>query len=158
MKKSLIIAVVMLAAIILMWSFGLNFSSTKAIEIPQSLVGTELYVCPAADSTWDSISRALAPLVRYINVGFFFVIILLLGLWAWALYQSLLKDKVERKTFQTPWDFTKLTFWAAIIVWILVVTPNYFRTVHIQNYPGSYVLCENNTPGARAVKASALKL
>ena len=55
-----------------------------------------------------------------------------------------------------PWAATKLLFWALVIVLMLVKTPNYFRTVYVDGARGEWVLCESNTPGARAATASKI--
>lgn len=155
MKPSMIFAIVMLTAIVLIVSFGLQLSPTAPLPLPETVdPGTVLYVCPAASQTWDSIAKAMQGLVRPITIGFFFAGMILLFVWGWALYQNLLKDKFDKSSFTNPWGFTKFLFWAMVIVIIIVATPNHFKTVHITGYTGDYILCENNTPEARAVPAN----
>jgi hypothetical protein len=72
------------------------------------------------------------------------------------MYQNLLKDKFVRDAFKKPWAATKMLFWALVVVLLLVKTPNYFRTVHVDGTNTNWVLCESNTPGARAVRADAV--
>jgi len=156
MKQTMVFAIMALTAIVLMSSFGLQLDHGAAIEIPASAVGHALYVCPGASATWDSIARALHPFVRYIIIGFSFAAILLMFSWGWALYQNLLKDSFKRDAFKNPWAFTKIWFWAAVIVILVAMTPNYFRTVRITGAPGQWVMCDSNTPGAAAVRADAV--
>jgi hypothetical protein len=49
-----------------------------------------------------------------------------------------------------------MLFWALVVVLLLVKTPNYFRTVHVDGTNTNWVMCESNTPGARAVRADAV--
>lgn len=156
MKPTMLFAIVMLTAIVLITSFGLQLSSTTPLVVPENMAGSVLYVCPMASPTWDSVATSIGPFIRPITVGFFFAAMLLMFSWGWALYQNLLKDKFERKSFTNPWAFTKIWFWAGVIFLLAVATPNHFRSVHITGAPDQYVLCDNDTPGARAVRASAV--
>lgn len=156
MKQTMFLAIIALTAIVLVSSFGLQLSHTEIIQVPESVIGQELYVCPAANQMWDSMAAAFQPFIKFFIVGFFFVAILLLFTWGWALYQNLLKDSFKRDAFSKPWQFTKLAFWAGVILLLLCATPNYFRTVHINGVNGNWVLCENNSPDARAVRADAV--
>ncbi len=156
MKPTMLFAIVMLAAIVLISSFGLQFAATTPISVPENMAGSVLYVCPMASSTWDSVAKSLEPFVRPITVGFFFAAMLLMFSWGWALYQNLLKDSFKRESFKNPWAFTKMWFWAGIIILLAVATPNHFRAVHLSGVPDQYVLCDNDTPGARAVRADAV--
>lgn len=152
MKPSMIFAIVMLTAIVLIVSFDLQLSPTTPVPLPDGTdMGRVLYVCPAASSTWDSVASAIQGLLRPITIGFFFAAIILLFVWAWALYQNLVKDKFDKASFTNPWGFTKLLFWAIVIIALVAATPNHFKSVHITGLSDSYVLCENNTPGAVAV-------
>lgn len=157
MKQTMMFAIIALTAIVLMSSFGLQLDHSPAIEIPASAMGHALYVCPAASATWDSFAHAIHPFVRYIIIGFSFAAILLMFTWGWALYQNLLKDKFDKSVFKNPWAFTKIWFWAVVIVVLVIMTPNYFRTVHITGATGQWVLCDSNTPGAAAVRADAVR-
>jgi hypothetical protein len=116
-----------------------------------------LYVCPAASSVWDSVAMGLRPFINQLTMILFAAIILVFFGWCWALYQNLLKDKFEQKAFDNVWVFTKVLFWIAVVVTILIWTPNHYKSVHVNGAPGNYVLCEANQPGALAVKASAVK-
>lgn len=158
MKSSLIFAIIALVAIVVASSFGLQMSPHAAIVVPESVSGMELYVCHAASNTWDSVALGIRPFTHYIIIAFFFVGIILLFNWGWVMYQNLLKDKFDRKSFSNVWKFTKFTFWTGIIILIVSMTPNHFKTVHIRGVDGDWVLCDSNTPGAAAVRASAVTL
>lgn len=158
MKPQMIFAIVALTAIVMAASFGIQLIPGTPVQFPASAAGHVLFVCPIADSTWDAIAVTMRPGLRYITIAFFFGIMVLLFNWGWAMYQNLLADKFEQKKFSTPWKFTKFVFWAAVIVTILAATPNHFRTVHIRGADGGWVLCDQDSPGARAVRADAVKL
>ena len=100
----MLFSIVALTMIVIATSFGLQISNTEAIQIPANLVGQELYVCPAADSMWDTISQMLHPFINYISIAFFFVVMLLAFNWGWALYQNLLSDSFKRESFSKPWQ------------------------------------------------------
>ncbi len=157
MKQTMIWAIMAVAAIIIMSSFNLHlFPAATPIPVPESAAGTALYVCPVASSTWDNIARGMGMFSTQIIIGFIFVLMLILAVWGWAMYQNLLNDKFDRKSFSNPWSYTKMAFWAGVVVLILMMTPNHFRRVTISGASGEWVLCENNTPDARAVRASAV--
>lgn len=157
MKPTMLFAIVMLTSIVLMTTFDLQLAPTKALQVSTDIAPNVLYVCPAASHAWDTIASAMTTLKQPIIIAFFFGAIILLFSWAWAMYQNLLKDKFNRDSFKAPWSFTKFGFWALVIILMLMMTPNHFRTVHIQGAKGDWVLCENNTPGARAVRADVVK-
>lgn len=157
MKPTMLFAIVVLTAIVLITSFGLQLAPSEVVQVPAAAVENALYVCPVESATWDAVALALRPFTRYIIIGFFFAAMLLMFSWGWALYQNLLKDSFKRESFKNPWAFTKMWFWCGVIVLLAAMTPNHFRTVHITGAAGEWVLCENNTPGARAVRADAVK-
>ena len=144
MKKGLLYAIIAVAAIVIVASFNMQLITPTKPDIPESMVGNVLYVCPAADSMWDSISRVFHPFSRYIIGGFFFVALLLLFGWGWQLYQNLLSDKFKRESFKTIWGFTKIWFWALIIVMLLFYTPNAFRRVSVNGLGDNWVMCEES--------------
>ena len=156
MKPTMLFTIVALTAIILVSSFGLQLAPNDPISVAPDMVGNVLYVCPVASNLWDALASALRPYSYYFILALFFVIMLLLFSWGWALYQNLLTDSFKRETFKKPWQLTKITFWAAIIATIFVMTPNYFRTVHVDGTVTEWVLCDADTPGARAVRADAV--
>lgn len=158
MKPPMIFAIIALTAIAVAASFGIKLMPSALVQVPASAAGQALFVCPAADSMWDAIAMAMRPAMRYISIAFFFGVLVLLFNWGWAMYQNLLADKFEQKKFSTPWKFTKFVFWAAVIVAVLAATPNHFKTVHLRGADGNWVLCEQDSPGARAVRAEYVKL
>ena len=148
MKPSMVFALAMLTLIILMTSFGIhvgNIAPTVHVNDGISL-GDVLYVCPAASSGWDSASEILKTMRTPLMIGIFFTLTMLIFAWGWSLYQNLLKDKFNKNMFLKPWGFTKLWFWAVVILLIALNTPNHYRTVHVRGYDGPLILCENNTP------------
>lgn len=154
----MLFSIILLTAIMLAASFGLHIMPLDPIyNLSDDLAVKALYVCPAASNIFDSISTAIRPMVRYMNMAFFFSVILLLFFWGWGLYQNLLKDAFNQELFKKPWAFTKVIFWIAMILMLFVWTPNHYRMVHIKGATGNWVFCEENTPGAKAVLASAVK-
>lgn len=157
MKPTMMFAIIMLTAIVLMTAFNIHLGpAADVVAISAENAPNALYVCPAASDLWDKLATGFAVLKRPLIIGFFFAVIVLLFTWGWALYQNLLKDKFVRDAFKTPWAFTKLLFWGVVIVSLLLATPNYFRTVHLTGASGNWVLCDNNSPGAQPVRASAV--
>lgn len=154
----MLFSIVLITAIILASSFGLHIMPIDPIyNLAAADAAGALYVCPAASGFWDAVSAGLRPATLYINMFFFFAVMLLAFAWSWSLYQNLLKDKFEQGAFKTPWYWTKVVFWLGVIIMLLVWTPNHFRGVHITGVEGNWVLCENNTPGSLPVRASAVK-
>lgn len=154
----MLFAIVLMTAIILASSFGLHVMPLDSIyKLSSDISATALYVCPSNGSSWDSIANAIGPFTRFISMFFFFALMLLLFNWGWALYQNLLKDSFNQNAFKNPWGFTKMLFWAGVIVLMMVWTPNHYRSVHIQGAEGNWVLCESNSPGAIPVRAEAVK-
>ena len=156
MKPIMLYAIIAVAAIAIVAGFGFQLGSTEMPELSESMAANVLFVCPAQSTTWDSIAFALRPFLRYIVGGAFFVVVLLMFGWGWQLYQNMLSDKFKRDSFKNIWGYTKLAFWAGVIVLLIVATPNSFRRVEITGAGNNWVLCDGNTPGARAVRADAV--
>ena len=156
MKKGLLFAIVALAAIVIVAGFGFQLGSTEMPAMSAETAANILFVCPAESASWDSVTIGIQPFMRYIIGGFFFAAVLLMFGWGWQLYQNLLTDKFKRDSFKNIWGFTKIWFWALIFVMLVIYTPNYFRGVKITGATGDWVLCDGNTPGARAVHANAV--
>jgi len=156
MKPTMLFAIVALTAIIIVSSFGLQLAPNDAIQVAPDVAANTLYICPVTSSFWDGFAAALRPFSQYMLIGLFFVIILLLFSWGWALYQNLLQDSFKRDSFAKPWQMTKFLFWVCVIVLMFAVTPNYFRTVHVDGLAGEWGLCEDSSPNARAVRADAI--
>ena len=157
MKQGLLWSVVALAAIVIVASFNMQLGSPVVSNIPESMLGNVLYVCPVADSTWDPIALGLRPFTHYIIAGFFFGLVLLIFGWGWQLYQNMLDDKFKRESFKTIWSFTKWGFWAALIITIILITPNHFRRVTVNGDSREWVLCDSTTPGNVPVRAEAVQ-
>ena len=156
MKPTMLFVVVLLTSIILMTVFNINLSTTTHIPLASDVAANALYVCPATSNTWDMLAAGLSQFKKPLIIGFFFAVILLCFSWGWAMYQNLLKDKFVRDAFKTPWGLTKMLFWFFVIVLLLLKTPNYFRLVEVTSTNTNWVLCEDNTPGARAVREEAV--
>ena len=156
MKPTMMFAVVLLTAIVLMTAFNITLGPTDVVTVSAANAPNALYVCPADGGIWEKLAMGFAMFRRPLIIGFFFALIVLLFTWGWALYQNLLKDKFVRDAFKTPWAFTKLLFWAVVIMSLLLATPNHFRTVHLTGASGNWVLCDNNTPGNKPVYADAV--
>lgn len=150
-------AVIVLAAIVIATAFGLSFSGTDVVvSVPPELAGQELYVCPAESETWTSIAQGFAPVRQFFVMGFFFAVLILLFSWGWALYQNLLKDEFKKDAYTKPWGMTKMLFWATVLLLLLNLTPNYFRSVKVNGLPGDWVVCENTDTDAKVVPASSV--
>ena len=103
-----------------------------------------------------SFGMQIIPTEHYLVMALFFAIMVLAFSWGWALYQNLLTDSFKRDSFKKPWQMTKWLFWASVIVLLFVMTPNYFRTVHVDGMPGEYVLCDSFSGNATAVPANTV--
>ena len=152
----MLFAILALVSIVMVVSFDLQLAPNAAIVLSPENVGNALYICPAESSFWDAFAKSLLPFHRQMIIALFFIIMLLAFSWGWALYQNLLSDSFKRESFQTPWKLTKFMFWVSVIVWLFAMTPNYFKTVSVDGLSGQYVLCEVDTPGARAVRADSV--
>ena len=156
MKKPMMSAIIMLTIVILMATFDFSLDGTPPAALPDSVRGTTLFVCPVASELWDGLAAGFSMYYRYIMIGFFFAAIVLMFMWGWALYQNLLQDKFKREDFAKPWGFTKLLFWAAVAIAIVIYTPNHFRRVTVDGRPGYWVLCENTSTGNVPVPADSV--
>lgn len=154
MKKSMMSAIILMTIIILMASFDFSLDGSAPITVPDDLRGGVLFICPAASGFWDWMAMGFGPFTRYLVMGFFFAAIVLAFMWGWALYQNLLKDSFNKDAFSKPWAFTKMLFWTAVVVILVLNTPNRYREVAVSGNSGNWVLCENTSPGARVVNAN----
>ncbi len=150
MQKRMVTAICLLTMIIIMSSFGLQLDP---VEIPVQS-GNTLYVCPAASSIWDPIGTGFSQFSRFFKILLMSCLIVLTFSWGWALYQNLLKDKFDGDKYKQPWGLTKLLIWGIVIIYMLMLTPNYFKSVHINGDPNDYVLCEYGEENAREVPAN----
>ena len=147
MKPMMIFSLALLTFVALMTALDIHLGGViTTVHVPENMLGDVLYVCPAASSGWNSIAEMMRMLQTPITVLLFFALAMLLFAWGWGLYQNLLKDKFNKDNFLKPWGFTKILFWATVIVVILSNTPNHYRIVHVRGRPENFVLCESNTP------------
>ena len=156
MKPLMLFAIVVLVAIVIVVSFGLQLEPSAPIEFASDAAANVLYVCPGTSAFFDNFANNLQPVHHILIIVLFAVIMLLAFSWGWALYQNLLNDSFKRDTFKKPWRLTKWTFCCAVIALLFVMTPNYFRSVQVDGLNGEYVLCEYNSPNARAVPAESV--
>ena len=160
-KPGLLFAVCFFAIIILAVSFNMNLGGDTPVKLKEGVnPNNVLYVCTAAHSTWDQLSKSLHFLGRYASVFFSFAGIVLFFSWGWALYQNLLKDKFNEDAYKTPWALTKGVFWVIVVFTVVYVTPNHFRRVEIRGHGDNWVLCDNNSQshGVKAVNYKAVTL
>lgn len=158
-KPGLLFAISLLAMIILAVYFNMDFGKNAPLALPAGVnPDNVLYVCPTASQTFDQISSALKGLSRYVYIMFWFAGIVLFFSWAWAFYQNLLKDKFSADAYKNPWQLTKIIFWMMIVFFLLLVTPNHFRNVKVRGHSENYVLCENTSIGAKAVRPNGVTL
>jgi hypothetical protein len=143
-------------AIIVMSMNGFQLRPHPAMELADSVAGQALFVCPAADAGFESVAKELGTFRGGLSVAFTFFAILFAAVTAWAVYTSLLNDKFDKKNYGIPIFLGKNLLWVFILTTILLHTPNYFRRVFVQGQDGAWVLCERDTPGARAVKKDSL--
>ncbi len=154
----MVTAICLLTAIIIISSFGLQLAPVDTVsQVPEAVSANVLYICPVASSIWDPIAAGFSQFSRFFKVLLAGCLIVLSFSWGWALYQNLLKDKFDGDKYKQPWGLTKLLFWAAVIIFMMMMTPNYFRTVHVQGIDAPYVLCEVGETGARAVRADVIR-
>jgi len=160
-KPGLLFAVCVLAAIILAAAFKMGIGGNEVAHLRSGInPDNVLYVCPIANHSWDTFSRAMTIGHKTIYIAFAFFLIILLFSWAWALYQNLLKDKFSADVYKNPWGLTKIFFWAIVICTVLTMTPNHFRAVKIgkNSTTANWVLCESSSEGARPVNPKAIVL
>ena len=152
-KPGLLLVVSALAIIILATVFNMELGGNPPVRLPAGINPDDvLYVCPSVlGNTWTQLSVVLQRIGKYVYMGFAFMVLVLMFSWGWALYQNLLKDKFNSNVYKNAWDLTKIVFWMAVIVFVLFMTPNYFRTVDVRGHGSNWVLCENTSDGAKAI-------
>ena len=159
-NPGLLFVVSLSAIIILAASFHMDFGGNAQINLPAGVnPDGVLYVCPIAkDGAWTQFASALHGVGRYVSFFFAFMILVLMFSWGWGLYQNLLKDKFSADAYKNPWELTKVVFWMAVVCFVLFKTPDYFRRVEIRGHGSNWVLCENTSSGARAVRPGAVTI
>lgn len=155
-KNLLLLWVLMAIAIIVMSIHNFQLVPGTPIELADSVAGNALFVCPAADIEMDNtaanLTRFRTPLLVIFSI-FFMLWIAILG---WMIYTALLKDKFEKKPFELPIFLGKFLLFIFILVLIMMKSPNHFRVVRIKGSPDNWVMCENNSPGAKPVRKDAV--
>lgn len=154
MKPTMVTAICLLTAIIIVSSFELQLDPVDvSTQIPDAVAANILYVCPVTSTIWDPISAGFTQFAKFFKVLLAACVMILSFSWGWALYQNLLKDKFDGDKYKQPWGLTKILFWAVVIIFMLMMTPNYFRTVHVNGINKDFVLCEVGDEGAKPVRA-----
>lgn len=157
MKPTMGTAICLLTAIIIVSSFELQLDPVDvSTQIPDAVAANILYVCPVNSTIWDPISAGFTQFAKFFKVLLAACVMILSFSWGWALYQNLLKDKFDGDKYKQPWGLTKMLFWAVVIIFMLMMTPNYFRTVHVNGINKDFVLCEVGDEGAKPVRADVV--
>lgn len=156
MKPTMLFAIAMISVIVMVAGFHLHMGDITPYPLSPDMAANALFVCPAADGTWDSLGFGLRTMNKYLIMTFFGTALVLMFVWGWQLYINLIKDKFERASFTKVWQITKLWFWAAVIILLCVMTPNHYRRVRVDGDDRAWVMCETNSPGRVPVRASAV--
>ena len=157
MKPTMVTAICFLTAIIIVSSFGLQLDPVDvSTQIPEHWAANALYICPATSSIWDPIATGFSQFSKVFRVVLAASLIVLAFSWGWAFYQNLLKDKFDGDKYKQPWALTKVLFWGTVIIFMLMMTPNYFRTVHVAGVNKDYVLCEVGDENASPIRADVV--
>ena len=149
MKQTMMFAIMATVAIILMVAFDVRLNPNAVPVSVGDIPPNALFVCPVGESAWTSAAHMLMNIKKPIQIGLVFATLVLISVWAWALYQNLLKDKFDRGVYKNPWGYTKLLFWACVVVFMLMKTPDSFRFVHVDGLTGDWVLCDATSKNAR---------
>ena len=157
MKPLFMLLTAAVIAIIIAASFGLQLMPfVPEWSLSDSVAAKALYVCPAADSVFDPIAKALVFGRNYLLIGFFILLLMTLFSFGWNFYQNLLKDEFNQKSYANSWFLLKILFWLTIVFTILLHAPNYYRTVKLKGSDVAYVLCEKDTAGALPVHSESV--
>lgn len=164
MKKGLVFLAFILITLFVVISFELQPRGTQSIHnIPKAQEGIALYICPAEDSVFYSISEGIKPLSKYKNILMIFILMFALGSLIYALYTSFLKDEFKRELYNTPFGLLIVLFWFIITTNIIFYAPNSYRQVwytgedsEIVNQETPYVLCEKTDRNSIAVGYKAI--
>ncbi|MCL2629818.1 MAG: hypothetical protein FWD33_04025 [Alphaproteobacteria bacterium] len=160
LTKGVRVAILILIAIIIASIFGISVYPTDSLHVYLSheILPKALYVCPLANPIWDELSGVLIMYKRQISMGIMALVMFAVFTAAWNLYQNLLKDEFNVKSWEFFFKFLFPLLIAIIIAWqILTWTPNYFREVRVAGSNGRFVLCEASEPGSRPVLADKVR-
>ncbi|NMA32511.1 MAG: hypothetical protein GX944_01105 [Alphaproteobacteria bacterium] len=158
MNPGFILSILAIIAIIVAASFGLHLLPIEPVHtLPDSVANHALFVCPVNSPTFDEIARQLSYIRKSLTIVFFFIFMVWLAMIGWSLYQNLLKDKFEEKSWKSIIFLGKILFWLTLVITILIHTPNHYRRVKLNGISGEFVLCESNNPASRPVYKNAIK-
>ena len=124
--------------------------------VPPGHEATTLYVCPAEGGPFDGAAPTWQKMIGHVDIALLSFLMLIILVYVWILYIALVKDEVDEKTFEIPSMMLKILIGAFIVSRLLTNTPNYYRAVNVTGINTLFVLCENNSPGARAVRSEAV--
>lgn len=159
-KPGLLFSVCFFAVVLLAAAFHMEILGKSGVKLPEGInPDSVLYVCPTANRTFDMLSAFMHRSRKFLYIAFGFGVIVLLFSWGWALYQNLVKDKFVKDAYKNSWGLTKFFFWVTVLFTVLMVNPNKLRSVTVRHkgHDSAWVLCENTSENAKAVKANAVK-
>lgn len=152
--------ILILIAIILAAVFGVSIYPSESLHtyLSRDVVANALYVCPMASGGWDEISKMLIANKRYISMAMLGLAMFAVFTAMWNLYQNLLKDELDTKSWQFFLKFLFPVLLVVLIAWqLLTWTPNHFREVAVSGAKGRFVLCQASEPGSRPVLADKVR-
>ncbi|MCL1786209.1 MAG: hypothetical protein FWG39_03620 [Alphaproteobacteria bacterium] len=162
MKPAMLFSVIAIIVIVILTAFSvvpgewLGVGPVAHNLGPSVDLGIVLYVCPVQSGAFDELSRSFLMFREQIKMFFMGLLLFLALAIGWAFYQNLIKDKFDYNSWRFAISFAKTLFWGAIIVVILMYSPNFFKTVGVRGAGSKYVLCERDTPGSRPVRQDAV--
>ena len=133
-----------------------QLTKPKVIELSDSVASQALFVCPAADKSFDLLAKELTGMKKTLNIFYIALVLLWIANLGWTIYNSLLIDKFERSRFDFPIFLGKSLIFLFVIGTVFMNSPNHYRDVVVLGSDKSWVLCEKNSPNAQAVQSSAL--
>jgi hypothetical protein len=153
--------IIILIAIILAAVFGVSIYPTESLHtyLPAAKLPHALFVCPLAAPEWEQISQIMLTYKKQISMVVAALVMFAFFTAMWNLYQNLLKDELDTKSWQFFLKFLFPVLVIIIIAWqILTWTPNHFREVAVSGAKGRFVLCEDSQPGSRPVLYNKVSL
>jgi hypothetical protein len=158
MKKInfLLLWVLMAIAVITVSSNRFQLRPGKPAQVPEAQLASALFACPAADKQFDSMAATIKKYRGGMAITYSALVLLWIFLIAWVLYQALVKDKFDEKDWSLPIWLGKFLAFLPVIWVISNYSPNNFRNVSINGTNADWVLCERDSPGARAVRAASV--
>lgn len=158
MKKMnfLLLWALMGIAIIVMTVNHFQLRPNPPISLSDSAMQQALFVCPANDVGFAKFATQITAVKGPLSIIYTFIAILWILILGWVIYNSMLADKFERKSYDLPIFLGKFLVFSFVIATILMYTPNHFRTVSIAGTTEKWTLCEADTPGAKAIKKDAV--